>query len=222
MQSERPKQFLELAGRPVLVHSLERFVNWRPDMRLLLVAPEAWLDESRRVLEAAPGLQDRTVPVVAGGASRHASTIAGLAALEAEFAPSDASLVLFHDAARPLLSMDELDRLLAAFADPDAEAISLAAPLAETIVEADTLPGPIARTADRSRFFAVKTPQAARLSALRRMLALHEGAEVEYTDLLTWAEACGVEGRLAAAGPNNLKLTQPGDLPVLERLLGEG
>jgi len=229
MQSDRPKQFLELAGRPVLLHSLERFAAWRPDATLLVVAPEIHWNETRTLLGES-SLAERQIPIAVGGASRHASALAGLTAALAAGAreapgASEESLILFHDAARPLITADELDRLVEAFADPAVRIASLAAPVSETIVEAEALPGPLARTADRNRYFAIKTPQAGRISALLTMLERSEqidlergGAPFEYTDLLTWGEACGETGTLIAAGPANLKLTQPEDLPLLERL----
>ncbi|MCR9140694.1 MAG: 2-C-methyl-D-erythritol 4-phosphate cytidylyltransferase [bacterium] len=223
MGAGRPKQFLPLAGRPVLVHSLAIFSGFEPASPICLVAPATYIEETRSIVQAA-GFQ-AALRLVPGGADRHASTLAGWESVQAcEPAPADEDLLLIHDAARPLVERAEIQRLVQAFEDdPALEIASLAAPISETIVAAEALPGPMARSVDRSKFFAIKTPQAVRIGCLRRMMAMRSGAEGDgsggYTDLLTWGEAHGVSGRLVPAGPRNLKLTHPADLVWFESLL---
>ncbi|MEQ9366829.1 MAG: IspD/TarI family cytidylyltransferase [Leptospirales bacterium] len=224
MGAGQPKQFLLLAGRPVLAHSVAAFIDFKSVAAIHLVAPPNYIEETGRILEG-EGVRDR-IQVVPGGSDRHASTLAGLAAVLAR-QPADEDLVLIHDAARPLVQGAEIEALIQVFSqDPGRELASLAAPISETIVEADALPGPLARSVDRTRFFAVKTPQAARVACLRRMIAEDEAGANQstdspgpYTDLLTWGEAHGIQGALVPADPRNLKLTHPGDLPYLSSLL---
>lgn len=206
----RPKQFLELGGKAVLLHSVETIRQTAPRARLLLVAPASFIEESARITV---GLVDS---VVAGGDSRHQSSLAGLAALPLE-AVADSDAVFFHDVARPLVTAAEIDRLRQALGrSPDGLA-SLVGPVTETVVEGDGLEGTMLRPLDRSRLFAVKTPQAAFAGTLRRMIT--EAPLADYTDLLTWAYAAGRHGGLAAASERNLKLTSPGDLSLLESML---
>lgn len=206
----QPKQFLQLHGKPVLLHSIEAIHQARPAARLVVVAPAEHLEATRRLAES---LFDA---LVVGGATRHASTLAALEALPLATLP-EADLVLIHDAARPILEAAELDELEAAVARSRDGIASLVAPLTETVVEAAVVSGPMLRPLDRTRLFAVKTPQAARAAALRTML--QRAPEGEYTDLLTWAAAAGLGAELAPAGQRNLKLTSLHDLAVLERLL---
>lgn len=229
MGAGRPKQFLALGGRPVLLHSLETFTSLELGGAMCLVAPHLYIEETERILRARKS-QDLSIQVVAGGADRHASTVAGLKAIF-DREPADTDVVLIHDVARPLIQGDEVERLVQAFwEDPDLEVASLAAPITETIVQAQGLPGQMDRSVDRSQYFAIKTPQAASVAVLRRMLApphkdgggTFSGSDSQpaYSDLLTWGEAHGIPGRLIPAGPRNLKLTHPDDLPWLESLLG--
>ncbi len=225
MGAGKPKQFLPLAGRPVLLHSLDLFAALEPDRSIVLVCPANYIEETR-ILLAETSYRMR-VELVAGGADRHGSTLAGLEAVLDHAGDQADDLVLIHDAARPLIERKEVERLIQAFADDsDLQLASLAAPISETIVEAGALPGPLSRTADRSRFFAVKTPQAARAAVLRRMRDRDSTAAAArrpaYTDLLTWGEAHGIQGGLVPAGPRNHKLTHPDDLPWFESLLRAG
>ncbi len=222
MAADRPKQFLPVAGRPALLRALDAFLGWkRLNGRLALVAPSAFLDETTRMVQEA--YPDRLFPVVPGGETRHASTLAGLAALGVtpggtDLAADDA--IYIHDAARPLIETDELERLRELFAtNPSVRIASLAGPVSETVVEASGLPGAMERSADRSRLFAIKTPQAARVGMFIELLRRNAAATAEYTDLLTWGEAVGVQGYLVEAGPRNVKLTRPEDLIFVEALL---
>jgi 2-C-methyl-D-erythritol 4-phosphate cytidylyltransferase len=219
MGASVPKQFLSLAGKPVLVHSLERFLQAGYDGVFCLVVPAEYMEESARILDTVDQ-GGRHVRVVAGGRHRHESTIRGLRVILAAAASGD--MVLIHDVARPIVEESELERLIGALPETGDESVgiaSLVAPITETLVRASRLPGPLECTVNRQEYFAVKTPQAARIFRLEAMLAAERGEGREYTDLLTWGEAHGVRGRLVAAGPRNVKLTHPADLPYLERLL---
>lgn len=240
-----PKQFLTLGDAPVLAHSVRTFLSWQPDASLVLTAPREYLDETAELLRTHLGLncavQDtqnavvetqakrrqntgmtdnqshsrKPVIIVPGGATRHASTMAGLTPLLRD--AHDADVILIHDAARPLITPDELNRLVRALDASRCSVASLAAPASETIVEADAIPGPMQRSLDRSRLFAVKTPQALRVHTARTLMRnIPEG---DFTDLLTWAMAGGEIGELVMADNTNVKLTRAQDLPLLELLL---
>ena len=216
MGAGRPKQFLELDGRPVLDYSLERFHRQDFGGLLCVVAPANYIEETTQLV--IPRVQ--SAQLVPGGADRHRSTLAGLQKIwqSVDVAASADDLILIHDVARPLVQADELDRLLAAFhADPGVELASLAAPATETLVRGSGLPARLRETVDRSEFFAVKTPQAARLGVLHRRAAA-EADPPAYTDLLTWGAAHGIRGLLVEAGPLNHKLTHAADLAWLSSL----
>ena len=165
MGAERPKQFLPLGHRTVLAYSVETFDRAAFDGEFCLVAPHDYIEETARTLP--PRLvSGASIQLVIGGADRHASTLAGLDAILTG-SPDDADLVLFHDVARPLIEDDELRRLVGAFAnDSELELASLAAPITETIVRAAQLPGRLTQTVNREEYFAIKTPQAARVAGV--------------------------------------------------------
>jgi 2-C-methyl-D-erythritol 4-phosphate cytidylyltransferase len=148
---------------------------------------------------------------VAGGAERSHSVRAALAAAR----PDDA--VVVHDAARPLATPALFEACLEALAEADA-AIA-AAPVTDTVKECAD--GRVERTLDRSRLWAVQTPQAFRREALERALALDDHVVGAATDDASLVESLGGTVRVVEAPGENLKVTTPLDLRVAELLLGE-
>ena len=194
----RPKQYEELAGRPVLDWSLAAAsaTATGPDDGVVLVV------QTDRASEPASGA-DR---VVAGGTTRSSSVRAGLAAV-----PGDADVIVVHDGARPLAGAELFARVVEAVRE-DADA---AVPAVEVT---DTLRHRSGGAVDRDGLVAVQTPQAFRAAALRRAHA----AAPEATDDASLVEAAGgkvvvVDGSLA-----NLKITRPIDLAIAEALLRFG
>jgi 2-C-methyl-D-erythritol 4-phosphate cytidylyltransferase len=146
---------------------------------------------------------------VRGGATRSASVRAALAAAP----PSEA--VVVHDAARPLAEPDLFTRALAALSGADC-AIA-AAPVTDTIKEAEA--GVVVATLDRSRLWAVQTPQAFRRAALERALDVDEAILARATDDAWLVERAGGRVRVVESSPANFKVTTPHDLRVAELLL---
>jgi 2-C-methyl-D-erythritol 4-phosphate cytidylyltransferase len=150
------------------------------------------------------------VTAVAGGAERSHSVRNALAAL-----PADADVVVVHDAARPLVTPDLVAACIAALDGVDA-AIA-AAPLTDTVKEADG--DRVVRTLDRTRLWAVQTPQVFRRAALEDVLAQPDDVLAAATDDAGLIEAAGGSVRLVAAPRWNLKVTLPEDLRMAELLL---
>jgi 2-C-methyl-D-erythritol 4-phosphate cytidylyltransferase len=193
-----PKAFVVLAGRPMIEWSLAA-LRAVPAIEQIVVA-----------LPPEVGAPAGTVGV-AGGAERSHSVRAALAAARADDA------VVVHDAARPLATTALFEACLAALADADA-AIA-AAPVTDTVKECAD--GRVERTLDRSRLWAVQTPQAFRREALERALALDDHVVGAATDDASLVESLGGTVRVVEAPRENLKVTTPLDLRVAELLLGE-
>jgi 2-C-methyl-D-erythritol 4-phosphate cytidylyltransferase len=190
-----PKAFVMLGGRPMLEWSLEA----------LAAAPSV----ERVVVAVPPGVEH---PLgVPGGASRSESVRNALAAA------GEPDAVVVHDAARPLLDPELVERCLAALADADA-AIA-AAPVTDTIKEADGQV--VAATLDRSRLWAVQTPQAFRRAVLEAALDQPPEVLAAATDDAGLVEARGGVVRVVESTPRNLKVTTPADLELAELLLAD-
>jgi len=192
---DRPKAFVVLAGRPLLDWSVEVLKSICD--RVVVVVPAG--------REAPP---DR----VAGGASRSASVRAGLAA-----AP-EASVAVVHDAARPLLTRDLVERCLVALEEQGADGVIAAAPVTDTIKQADA-EGRVLQTLDRSTLWAVQTPQVFRAEALRGALDVDEAALARATDDAGLVEAAGGTVVVVESPRENLKVTTSLDLRLAEALL---
>ena len=197
--SARPKQFAEVAGRPVLRHAAEALL--RDGAVLQPVGDPAAIGA------ALAGLEHR--PVVAGGDSRQASVLAGLLALQAD--PPD--VVLVHDGCRPWIPPGTVRALLAALDDGHHGAIP-AVPVADTLKRA--VDGVIAGTVDRAGLFRAQTPQAFPFAAL---LKAHRVAPPGATDDAGLIEQAGGQVALVPGSEDNIKLTYPEDLVRLQRIL---
>ncbi len=204
-----PKQYLPLAGRPVIAHTLETLLRYPPLAGVVVAigADDAWWPEIAANLNAVKPLR-----VVIGGAERGQSVLNGLEALREWADPDD--WVLVHDAARPCLSTTDLDRLLAELADDPVGGL-LAAPVRDTLKQADAT-GRVATTVDRSRLWHALTPQMFRLGLLRDALrdALARGLPV--TDEAVAVEAAGFAPRLVEGRADNVKITRLEDLALAE------
>jgi 2-C-methyl-D-erythritol 4-phosphate cytidylyltransferase len=211
----RLKQFSELAGRPVLEWAVQAC---RPcSAGVVLVVPAT---------DAASGAAEAPDPhgadaVVSGGATRADSVRCGLAAV-----PSEAAIIVVHDAARPLASPALFEAVIAAVTEGGADGAVPGVPLRDTIKVVDES-GRVTDTLDRDRLVAVQTPQAFNAAALRRAHA--EAAPdaatpaaampAAATDDAMLVEALGGTVLVVPGEPGNLKITDPDDLLAAERLV---
>ncbi len=208
--SGAPKQYQQLAGAPVLAHSL-RVLAGHPQIDAIetVIHP----DDREHYAACARLFAARVSEPVPGGATRQELVRRGLEAL-ASHAPDR---VLIHDAARPLLTADLVTRLLAAL--DEAPAAIAAEPVADTLKRASA-DGTIAETVDRANLWRAQTPQAFHfapiLAAHRRAADVGRG---DFTDDAGLAEWAGLAVKLVASTGHNLKLTTAQDIALAERLL---
>lgn len=166
----------------------------------------------RVIVAVPPGYEDPGDDRVGGGASRSASVGRALGA-----AP-EAERVVIHDAARPLVTRDLVERCLAEVERGWDGAIA-AAPVSDTIKEAGPEDRRVERTLDRSRLWAIQTPQVFRAATLRAALDVDEARLAAATDDAALVEAAGGAVCVVAAPADNLKVTRPVDLEVAAALL---
>lgn len=208
MGHELPKQYLPLAGRPMIFHALNTLCA-SPEITMVFVvlAPDDNLfhsyDWSR--------FGDKLQPLFCGGEMRADTVLNGLLASELE--PDD--WVLVHDAARPCLTQAQLSKLIAELRD-DAVGGILAVPVADTLKRADDQ-GRIARTEERAGLWQAQTPQMFRSGLLAQ--ALQQSKNV--TDDASAIEAMGLHPKLVLSEPTNFKVTYPQDMLLAELLLSQ-
>lgn len=208
MKSATPKQYLPLAGKTVIEHSLNALCSHPAIAGTVVAVTET--DPYWPELHA--GCVGKPLLRAGGGAERCHSVLNALDALT-ELA-DDGDWVLVHDAARPCLHRDDLDRLINEAGVHEVGGI-LAAPVRDTMKRAD-VGGNIARTEDRDGLWHALTPQMFRLGELRVALrdALDSGALV--TDDASAMELAGKAPLLVEGAASNIKITRPEDLALAE------
>jgi 2-C-methyl-D-erythritol 4-phosphate cytidylyltransferase/2-C-methyl-D-erythritol 2,4-cyclodiphosphate synthase len=199
-----PKQYLALAGRPLLRHSLDTLVA-HPGIEAVRVV---FNPEDRAHYEAATRGLDLLEPVP-GGAARQDSVRLGLESL----GPQAPHRVLIHDGARPFIDAATVDRVLAALDDADGAIPALA--VSDTVKRGEN--GRILETVDRRQLWRAQTPQGFRFEAI---LAAHRAAQgSELSDDAAVAERAGLAVRLVAGSEGNFKVTTNEDLARAEQIL---
>jgi 2-C-methyl-D-erythritol 4-phosphate cytidylyltransferase len=198
---DRPKAFAKLNGRPLLAESLER-LEWSEWVDSIVVAaPPDW--EEPVILLAEELGCGKVVAAVPGGETRAASVRAGLGEV-----PDDAAVVLVHDAARPVLPEDVIERLLTAL-NEGWDGVVPGLPISDTVkrVEGDQ----VVETVDREALVVAQTPQAFVWPVLRDVAATGEDA----TDCAALVEARGGRVKVVSGDPRLIKVTEPEDLELV-------
>ena len=208
MGVDQAKQFIRVAGKPVLRHSYDAIRQYMPQSRIVVVAPIDALEQVRQMLG-----EDAKTSVVVGGSCRQASTFKGLSAL-AEHNPKQ---VLIHDAARPFVSGQIILDVLEALQKN--EAVDVAIPTADTIiVERD---GYIQSIPKRQHLLRGQTPQAFNY---RTLMACYQEVGEERLDQFT--DDCGIylecnpmgKVRIVRGHEENIKITNPIDLILADEM----
>jgi len=211
MAGNRPKQFLQLAGTPIIFHTLKPFELCDSVHEVIVVLPA---EESAEFLAAAGkrGLR-KLARVVPGGATRADSVKRGLQAIRA----ATAEIVAVHDGVRPFVSVEEIENTIDA-ARRDGAAI-LAAPATDTIklIEGET----IVKTLDRGKLRRALTPQCFRYELLRRAYEQADVSDPSLTDDSLLVERLGHNVTIVEGSARNIKITTPQDLLLAEALLQE-
>ena len=207
--TSQPKQYQTLAGLPLVVHTLRAFgaIN-RLASCLVVVASDDQQMASTLAVHPQPGFE----VVGVGGATRAQSVLAGLHALRSRGALEN-DWVLVHDAARCLITPDQINALMAACQD-DAVGGLLAHPLADTLKAAQS--GRVAATVDRSDKWLAQTPQMFRIGLLTQALARAGDAVTDESSAL---EAMGLHPRLVKGSAQNFKVTYAEDVALAEAIL---
>lgn len=201
-----PKALRTLAGQPILLHAVRNLATAR-DVDIIVVAvPEDAVEESRAMLAGI----ELPITIVSGGDTRQDSVARALLAL-----PPEVDVVLVHDAARPLVPADVVDRVAAAVR-AGAQAVIPTLGVVDTIKEVDD-DGVVRTTLDRARLRAVQTPQGFDRDVLQQAHAASDGGDA--TDDAGMVERMGVSVRTVPGHEEAFKITRPLDLVLAEAIL---
>ena len=209
MVSDRPKQFLQLAGTPVIIHTLKVFEQCESISEVIVVLPAA---ESAGFLALAGKFGLRKVArVVPGGVTRADSVKRGLMAIRA----ATAEIVAVHDGVRPFVTAEEIDAVVAA-AQADGAGI-LVAPVTDTIKQVGN--GRVVQTLDRGGLRRALTPQCFRYDVLRQAYEAADVTDPSVTDESVLVEKLGIPVSVVEGSARNIKITTAQDLAIAEAIL---
>lgn len=209
MAGKRPKQFLQLAGAPIILHTLKAFERCDVIHEIIVVMTA----EDAEVFLSFTKEHDlrKVTAVVAGGATRAESVLQGLQAVDA----STVEIVAVHDGVRPFVSSDEIARTVAA-AQLEGAAILVSTPV-DTMKQVSN--GSVLKTLDRTQLRHSLTPQCFRYDLLRRAYAAVDPSDPELTDESAMVERLGVRIAIVEGSSRNIKITRPEDLAIGEAIL---
>jgi 2-C-methyl-D-erythritol 4-phosphate cytidylyltransferase / 2-C-methyl-D-erythritol 2,4-cyclodiphosphate synthase len=212
MNSGVPKQFLEISGKPVLLHTVESLASLEEVTQIVIALPPEYIPTASALLK--PLRVQAHVGCVAGGANRQESVRCGVA----HVAP-DPDVIMVHDAVRPACDRDLMRRVLQAAWDKGAAIPGL--PATDTIQRVSRK-GRVLSTPPREELYAIQTPQAFHTGILRSALdKAHESGFLgtDESSVVRWA---GHPVTVVPGSPDNIKITRPLDLEIAELLLSKG
>jgi 2-C-methyl-D-erythritol 4-phosphate cytidylyltransferase len=207
----RAKQFLELAGTPIIIHTLRSFELCEAIQEIILVLPAQ--DTAGFLAIAKKHRLRKLSKIVPGGTTRAESVLKGLLAVRS----ATAEIIAVHDGVRPFVTVDEINQTVKA-AEVNEAAILVAA-VTETIKEVST--GIVAKTLTRTALRRALTPQCFRFELLRRAYEQVDVLDPELTDESSLVERLGVKVTIVEGSSRNIKITNQEDLALGEALLKE-
>lgn len=208
MKLNHPKQYHQIAGAPLLVHTVRAFLHHPSIQRTIVVVPADWVEKTVQML-GDHELDDESLTVIPGGRRRQDSVFAGISQLGEE-----TDIVLVHDGARPLISADLITRCWQAVVKGGA-AIA-AVPVKDTIKRGDTEQR-VSDTVERENLWQAQTPQGAKRTLL--LQAYEVAGDMDVTDESMLLEHANIPVSLVVGEETNFKITRPEDLPLAESLM---
>lgn len=207
MNSSIPKQFLPLGGRPILMHTIEKFSSYPEALEIILVLPSKEIQEWKNLCSK----HDFNTPhkIVQGGATRFHSVKNGLDAIDS------LGTVAIHDGVRPFVSHSIIEK---SFRSAEERGSGITAVQLKDSIR--SVRDNSSRAEDRKNFMLIQTPQTFQLSLIKK--AFMDCASSEFTDDASVLESSGVPVHLVEGSYENIKVTTPEDLTFAEAILRKG
>ena len=207
MKSELPKQFIPLQKKPILFHTLQRFLEFPHPVEIILVLPEKEIQTWENISNNY-NLNVKNVKIISGGASRFLSVKNGLASL-----PTSDGVVAIHDGVRPFLELSLLEKCyhVALEKGNAVAAVALKDSIRQVKEDGSSV------SVNRNEYFLVQTPQVFNLSLIKN--CYENAASDHFTDDASVAEQAGVGINIVQGSYENIKITTPEDLALAEAVL---
>lgn len=213
---EKPKQYLNIAGKPIIIHTLEKFYVNDSFEKIIVLCPEQWVSHTKNLIRKYIGESDR-IAVIAGGSTRNETIMNGVRLIESEYEVDDDTILLTHDSVRPFLThriIEENIRYAGQYG-----ACDTVIPATDTIVQSED--GEIiSQVPERNKMYQGQTPQTFRLKKLKELyMGLTEEEKAILTDAAKIFVMKGEKVYLVEGEVSNIKITYPYDLLVAEALI---
>lgn len=214
----KPKQYLVVGGKPIIIHTAEAFTACETLDKVIVLCPEDWVEYTRELFQEYGVTSDQVV-VISGGAMRNDTIMNAISYIEENYGLDDDTVLLTHDAVRPLVTKRIIEDNITAVQEKGA--CDTVVPATDTIVE--SIDGSfISQVPDRAHLYQGQTPQSFKAKEFRDLyLSLTEHEKEILTDA---AKVFVIKGRnvaLVKGETYNVKVTYPSDLQLAESLLGE-
>lgn len=214
---EKPKQFMEVGKKPIIIHTIEKFVVQPQFERIIVLSPKAWLNYTKDVIRKYISEKDK-IDVIEGGATRNDTIMNAISYIEKQYGLDEETVIVTHDSVRPFVTHRILEENIRYAKETGA--CDTVIPATDTIVES-TDHEVISNIPDRSCMYQGQTPQSFKACKLR---SVFEALTPEEKKILT--DACkilvlkGEKVHLVQGEVSNIKITYPHDLRVAEAILG--
>ena len=213
---EKPKQFMEVGGKPIIIHTLEKFVVNPQFERVIVLSPKQWITYTQDIIKKYILLSDK-IDVIEGGATRNDTIMNAISHIEKFYGLDEETIIVTHDSVRPFVTHRILEDNI--HYAKEYGACDTVIPATDTIVESmDNLK--ISNIPDRSKMYQGQTPQTFKALKLRQ---LYEALSPKEKELLTDAAKIfvmkGEKVHIVDGEVFNIKITYPYDLRVAEALI---
>lgn len=214
---EKPKQFMEVGGKPIIAHTIEKFCVYPEFDKVIVLSPKAWIRHTKDIVNKYVFNKEK-VDVIEGGSSRNETIMNAIAHIEKNYGLDDETIIVTHDSVRPFVTHRILEENVKFARECGACDTVVAATDTIVVSEDHKL---ISNIPDRSKMYQGQTPQSFHAKKLRE---LYDSLTEEEKEILT--DACkilvlkGEKVHLVEGETFNIKITYPFDLRIAQSLLG--
>lgn len=218
MGKQIPKQYIEICGRPVIIRTLDTFLKEDVFNHIVLLTPEEWVPYTEKLIDEYIGKNSK-ITVLKGGETRNDTLENAINYLDSEFGFEEDTVIVTHDAVRPFLTSEIIEKNIEAAAD--CGACGTMVPSTDTVVVSSDSEY-IDRIPDRSELFMCQTPQTFNAVTLKKIMdSLTEEERASVTDGCRLFVMKNLPVRMVEGIPENIKITYPFDLTVAEAVVAE-
>ncbi|MBQ3782652.1 MAG: 2-C-methyl-D-erythritol 4-phosphate cytidylyltransferase [Lachnospiraceae bacterium] len=216
--AEKPKQFLNIGGRPILIHTLEKFYVCPKFEKVLVLCPNRWMEHTKNLVKKYIADSSK-IEVLEGGATRNDTIMNSIAYIEKNYGLDDETVIVTHDSVRPFVTHRIIEENIEKATEFDA--CDTVIPATDTIVRSDDN-AIISEIPERSKMYQGQTPQSFKAKKLKELFeALSDEEKEILTDAAKIFVLKGQKVHLVEGEVSNIKITYPYDLRVAEALIKE-